>query len=185
MAAKKKLILIVDDNNQNLQILGNMLQEAGYQIGIARDGCEGLEFTRSRKPDLILLDIMMPEMDGFEVCLKLKKNLATKSIPVIFLSARVQTEDIVNGFEVGGVDYITKPFIKEELLARVKTHIQIKTLQGLLPVCSQCKKMRNEDGYWQDMVEYIEEHTETAISHSLCSSCSDQLYGNESWYKKS
>jgi DNA-binding response OmpR family regulator len=81
--------------------------------------------------DLVLLDVMMPEMDGYAVCERLKVNLGTKHIPVIFLTAKTKVEDIVQGFEVGGVDYVTKPFNKVELLARVKTHIELKTLRGI------------------------------------------------------
>jgi two-component system, sensor histidine kinase and response regulator len=119
-------VLIVDDNPQNIQVLGNILRENGYKISVAMNGKDALNFVNKTIPDLILLDIMMPEMDGYETCKLLKENETTKEIPVIFLTAKVETDDIVKGFSVGGVDYITKPFRKEELLARVRTHLKLK-----------------------------------------------------------
>ena len=93
-----------------------------YEVGVAQNGLEALKFLEERLPDLILLDIMMPGMDGIELCTRLKNNHKLSHIPVIFLTAKSETNDIVKGFEVGCVDYITKPFISAELLARVKTH---------------------------------------------------------------
>jgi DNA-binding response OmpR family regulator len=125
-------ILIVDDNKHNLKIASNLLQEKGYQIALALDGESVFKIMESNRIDLILLDIMMPGMDGFEVCIKLKENVQTQNIPVIFLTAKTETDDLVKGFQVGGVDYITKPFKKEELYARVNNHIQLKLFRDLL-----------------------------------------------------
>jgi len=122
---KKSLILLVDDNPKNLQVLGNLL-EGSYKTAVTESGVEALEFVKKKPPDLILLDILMPEMDGYEVCRRLQDDPATKEIPVIFLTAKTETEDIVRGFEIGAVDYITKPFNGTELLARVKTHLELK-----------------------------------------------------------
>lgn len=119
-------ILMVDDNPQNLQILGNTLKEKGYKLAAARNGAQALAFVKKKQPDLILLDIMMPEMDGYEVCKRLKQDLDTKSIPVIFLTAKTDTASIVKGFEAGGVDYITKPFVKEVVFSRINAHIKLK-----------------------------------------------------------
>ncbi len=184
MAEEKKLILIVDDNPENRQVLGSLLLEVGYEVGAAPDGYKALEFIENEEPDLILLDVMMPGMDGFEVCEKLKSNMLTKHIPVIFLTAKTSTEDIVRGFNVGGVDYISKPFNSEELLARVKTHLELRTLRGLLPICSSCKSIRDDKGYWQSIEEYIENNSEAVFSHSLCTKCSEKLYGDKEWFKK-
>ncbi|MFH1075964.1 MAG: response regulator [Pseudomonadota bacterium] len=181
---KKPIILIADDNPQNLQFLGSLLSENGYEVGIAQDGAKALEFTRKNTPDLILLDIMMPLMDGYEACRHLKSNLITKHIPVIFLTARTETEDIVKGFEAGGVDYVTKPFNSTELLARVKTHIEMKLLSGLLPLCLNCKKIRDDEGMWNSIEQYMEIHADVQISHGLCPNCAADLYGHEDWYKK-
>ena len=120
------LILIVDDIPKNLQLLSSILSAEGYQIAFASNGHQALSVVESTSPDLILLDIMMPEMDGYEVCSKLKQNPKTAHIPIIFLTGRVETEDVVKGFQVGAVDYITKPFNTVELLVRVKTHIDLK-----------------------------------------------------------
>jgi PAS domain S-box-containing protein len=143
------LILIVDDTEQNLEVLGNILSENGYDLAIATNGFEALEIVSSKVPDLILLDIMMPEMDGYETCQRLKQIERTKNIPIIFLTAKVETEDILKGFFVGGIDYITKPFRKEELLARVSTHVKLQKTQKALSESE--KKLRNlvqnsEDG---------------------------------------
>ncbi|MBK6607117.1 MAG: hybrid sensor histidine kinase/response regulator [Leptospiraceae bacterium] len=123
---KKPLILIVDDTPKNIQVLGKTLHEIGYNVSIATSGSQALDSVRKESPDLILLDIQMPEMDGFEVCKILKANPYTKEIPVIFLTAVIDSEKIVKGFEIGAVDYITKPFHTAELTMRVATHIEIK-----------------------------------------------------------
>jgi phosphoserine phosphatase RsbU/P len=120
------LVLIVDDNPKNLQILGNYLQNEGYKVEFALDGNSALDWIERTEFDLILLDIMMPGMDGFEVCKIIKKDPVKQRIPVIFLTAKVDTESIVNGFDLGAVDYIIKPFNQKELIARVKTQIEIK-----------------------------------------------------------
>jgi len=129
---KEIFILVVDDNQENLRVVVNYLQDKGYQMALALDGGNALKILETSKIDLILLDIMMPEMDGFEVCKIIKANDATKDIPIIFLTALTETNDIVKGFELGGVDYITKPFIKEELFARVSAHIKIKMMLDYL-----------------------------------------------------
>ncbi|MEQ8189134.1 MAG: response regulator, partial [Candidatus Eremiobacterota bacterium] len=122
------LVLIVDDVPKNIQLLGNILNNEGYDIIIAENGKEALERISDVLPDIILLDIMMPEMDGYETCKILKENDRTRDIPVIFLTAKTEMEDIVKGFNAGSVDYITKPFNSTELMARVKTHITLKKL---------------------------------------------------------
>lgn len=118
-------ILIVDDNKKNLQVLGNILNEQKYKVAMAMDGQTALKLSSKIIPDLIVLDIMMPGMDGFEVCEVLKSQESTKKIPIIFLSAKIDMEDIVRGFQLGGADYITKPFKKEELLARIGMHLEL------------------------------------------------------------
>jgi len=119
-------ILIVDDNISNLTLLGNILRENKYSVLVAKNGKATLNIIKSQKPDLILLDIMMPEMDGFEVCQQIKKDQTTSDIPIIFISAKNDTDSIVKGFNVGGQDYITKPYIKDELLARIRNLLTIE-----------------------------------------------------------
>lgn len=122
---QKTSILIVDDVPRNLQVLVNMLREKDYKISVAPGGRKALQMVDIFLPDLILLDIVMPRPDGFQVCKKLKASPETKDIPIIFLSAKTETEDIVKGFELGAVDYVTKPFKKTELLARISTHLEL------------------------------------------------------------
>jgi len=123
MKNKNYKILIVDDIPANIQILGNILSKENFQIAYAQSGEQALSVIKYQKIDLILLDIMMPKMDGFEVCKILKSQKETKEIPIIFLTAKADMDSIVKGFETGGEDYITKPFNTAELLARVNTHI--------------------------------------------------------------
>ncbi len=123
---KTPLILIVDDVPKNLQLLGSILFNAGYKITLAQSAARALEIVENALPDLILSDVIMPEMDGFELCRRLKNTETTREIPVIFLTAKTGSEEIVKGFRSGGVDYVTKPFNRTELLARVRTHLELK-----------------------------------------------------------
>ena len=129
---KKPLILIVDDTPKNIQVLSSILHDKGYNICISTSGIQALESLKTEAPDLILLDIQMPDMDGFEVCKALKSDPGTKNIPVIFLTAVIEHEKILQGFELGAVDYITKPFNISELTARVATHIEISRSRAKL-----------------------------------------------------
>ncbi|MBT7937277.1 MAG: response regulator, partial [Nitrospina sp.] len=123
-------ILLVDDVIFNIEILLHTLKLRDYQISVANSGAKALELVPKIQPDLILLDIMMPEMDGIEVCRRLKDDESTRDIPIIFVTAKTGAEDVVEGFKVGGVDYISKPFRLEEVLARVETHLRLrKTLR--------------------------------------------------------
>ena len=124
----KESILIVDDTPANLQLLAQMLSEQGYKVRMAQDGTMAIMSIKSSPPDLILLDIMMPELNGYEVCSKLKASSQTKDIPIIFISALNEVFDKVKAFEVGGVDYITKPFQAQEVLARVEHQLQLRRL---------------------------------------------------------
>jgi two-component system, sensor histidine kinase and response regulator len=124
--AQESLILVVDDVQQNIQVVGTMLREAGYSIMPATNGAAALQRVQKKLPDLILLDLMMPEMDGLEVCRRLKADPPTRSIPIIFLTASNEMSHLVQGLEAGAVDYVTKPFNPPELLARVRTHLELK-----------------------------------------------------------
>ncbi len=125
----KATILIVDDNPNNVQLLNAVMSMRGFDVMVAKNGLQALEVVKSKLPDLILLDIMMPVMDGFEVCRKLKESQDTKNIPIIFLTAKSHIDDIMKGFELGAVDYITKPFSSNELVARVEIHLKLKFSQ--------------------------------------------------------
>lgn len=174
---------MVDDNPENLRLLGALLEQQGYITAFAINGNEALHFVGIETPDLILLDIMMPGEDGYIVCGKLREVPATKMVPIIFLTARTETVDIVKGFEAGGVDYVTKPFNGAELLARVRTHLdlkrareEIKTLRGLLPTCAWCRRIRNDAGEWESIEKYVQEHTEADFSHGMCPDCLSEKF---------
>jgi len=124
-------ILIVDDNKENLKVVFSFLHKL-YKIAVALDGKNALAILEETNIDLVLLDIMMPEMDGFEVCRLMKENPKTRNIPIIFLTAKTESEDIVKGFDLGGVDYLSKPIRSPELLARINTHLTISHLQKKL-----------------------------------------------------
>jgi adenylate cyclase len=125
-------ILVVDDTPANIQALAAILKERGYQISVATNGQQALDLLARVQPDLILLDVMMPGMDGFETCRQIKAAEQWRQIPVIFLTAKTETADIVQGFEVGAVDYVAKPFNAHELLARVNTHLTVDELRRSL-----------------------------------------------------
>jgi two-component system, sensor histidine kinase and response regulator len=123
---KQPLILIAEDIPRNMEIVCNILKKSGYRFAMAGNGKQAVEMAPLVNPDLILMDVMMPEMNGFEACEILKKDPILKEIPIIFLTAKADTMDIVKGFEIGAVDYVTKPFKGTELLSRVRTHLELK-----------------------------------------------------------
>ena len=122
-------VLIIDDMVNNIAVLEYFLKRAGYQVKVAQSGEEGINSAQKFLPDLILLDVMMPEIDGYEVCSRLKSEAATQEIPIIFVSALSETEDKLKGFRVGAADYVTKPLRYEEVVARVETHIKLSKQQ--------------------------------------------------------
>lgn len=130
-------VLIVDDIPRNLQVVGNILKDNHIKSYAALSGMQALKILDNTKIDLVLLDISMPEMDGYEVCQQIKQNQQLIHLPIIFLTARSQTEDVVKGFECGGVDFITKPFNSAELIQRVKTHLQLKCYEDKLEIQNQ------------------------------------------------
>jgi two-component system sensor histidine kinase/response regulator len=145
-------IMIIDDSIDNLSLLTRILHRRGYQVRTFTSGASALAAACVQPPDLILLDIMMPEMDGFMVCERLKSAEITRHVPVIFLSALSQTEDKLRAFQVGGADYITKPFHHEEVLVRVENHLRLQTLRRellqinqQLQTSNQALQMRNEE----------------------------------------
>jgi DNA-binding response OmpR family regulator len=204
-------LLIIDDIPENIQVLGHALAKEHYSVSFATDGQQALDMIAENDFDLILLDIMMPHMDGYEVCRCLKSMPGKKDVPIIFLTARTESEDIVKGFQVGAVDYVTKPFNAPELLARVRTHIElanarkmirrrnrelarkndalrkmnaelkralerIKTLEGILPICSYCNKIRDEKGDWKQLEAYISSHSSAKFSHGICPTCMQRYH---------
>ena len=154
--SQKHSILIVDDTPANIAILAEFLEDFGFDVIVAQNGREGLQRAQFAHPDLILLDVMMPEIDGLETCRLLKTTEETADIPVIFMTALSDTKDKVAGFEVGGVDYIVKPFQIQEVFVRIKLHLALRTAQ---------KQVQNQNIQLQKEVE-VRQQTEQALLKS-------------------
>ena len=174
--SKTPKVLIVDDEPQNLKLVGEILRRANISFILALDGQEALEAVETENPDLILLDVMMPILDGFEVCAKLKNQPQTANIPIIFLSAATSPAEVVSGFTAGAVDYIKKPFVREELLARVTTHLNLSTIQRKLDAESKAKAeliarlahdIKNPSGAIKGLSKYIIEELKNSRHENL------------------
>lgn len=155
-------ILIVDDNPNNLQVLGSILERSKYKVESALSGFEALEWVNVEKFDLILLDVMMPEIDGFEVCEKIRKIPDYANVPIIFLTAKTDKGSLLKGFELGAQDYINKPFDKSELLARIKTHLELKYSKD---------KLNNLNAWLEEEVNkktYELQNANTKLESTLC-----------------
>jgi DNA-binding response OmpR family regulator len=126
---ENQIVLIIDDKPENISLAADFLESQGISVMMARSGLDGLQTAREGQPDLILLDVRMPDIDGYETCHRLKQDAHTREIPVIFMTAMTNLDDKLKGFSVGGVDYITKPLQEPELLARVGVHLRLSTLQ--------------------------------------------------------
>lgn len=187
---EKPRVMIVDDATENLKVLIELLKEE-YQIIPLKSGQLAVEKLEDDPlPDLVLLDIVMPDMDGYELCEKIKKTPRTEEIPVIFITAVSEAMDDAKAFELGAVDYIPKPFNPLTVKARVNTHIKlhrtvkrlqaalndIKTLSGLIPICAACKKVRDDKGYWSQVEEYIQDRSDAQFSHGICPECTAIYY---------
>jgi class 3 adenylate cyclase len=165
LPAQGNRILIVEDAPANIQTLAAILKEKGYQISVATNGKQALEVLARVQPDLILLDVMMPEMDGFETCRRLKAAEQWRHIPVIFLTAKSETADLVQGFELGAVDYVAKPFNAHELLARVNTHLTIDELRRSL-ANKNVELARAHEFVRRAFGRYVSEEVATSILQS-------------------
>ena len=175
-------VLIVDDEAVNLRVLANFLADAGHHVSTASNGPDALDALEGEGFDLVLLDVMMPKMSGYEVCRTIRQSHAIEQLPVIFLTAKTQEADRIAGFAEGGNDYLHKPVTKAELLARVSLHLRIleayreqraevKVLSGMLPICASCKMIRDDAGYWNQLETFIREHSEASFTHGLCPAC--------------
>jgi len=197
MESTKPFVVIVDDIKENVRILHHALKDQPYSFAIAYSGTELLRILENHPVTLILLDVMLPDIDGFALAKKILSDERFKEIPIIFVTARAEQEDRIRGFEAGGVDYVSKPFDSREILARVKTHVnlrialeeqkrlnrelqaaleRVKKLEGIIPICSSCKKIRSDAGYWTQVERYISEHTGVLFTHSLCPDCASKLF---------
>jgi len=190
-------ILVIDDDPINLKLMKIMIQKLDYSVMTSNRGADAIEIAKATHPDLILMDIMMPEMNGIETTKKIKATNELKNIPIIFLTAIQKKEKLVEGLESGGVDYITKPFKKMELKAKIEIHIKIQLilkkqnevvkklkealakvdhLSGLLPICTGCKKIRNKDEKWIDIDAYFSANSDIVFTHTICPSCLEEDY---------
>lgn len=158
-------ILVVDDTPANIQSLAAILKGKGYQISVATNGKQALDVLDRVRPNLILLDVMMPEMDGFETCRRIKQSEQWREIPVIFLTAKTDVDDLVQGFELGAVDYVGKPFNSHELLARVSTHLTIDELRNGL-ARSNAELARAHELVRRAFGRYVSEEVAASILHS-------------------
>lgn len=178
-------------------MLETTLTKWGYTVIVTRDGETALQALQEKdSPQLVILDWMMPNLDGLELCKRLRENPAQHSTYIIMLTAKSDKKDIVMGLDVGADDYITKPFDRDELRARVRvgermvelqnaladrvTELEdalanVKQLQGILPICSHCKKVRDDQNYWQQVESYISTHTGAQFSHGICPDCFEKI----------
>ncbi len=157
--AKTGLILVVDDNAPNRQLVREALQSRGYGVIEAEEGISGFRMAIEKSPDLVLLDIMMPEVDGFQVCAQLKKHPSTQGIPVIFITGLDKMQDVLKGFKMGAADYVVKPLKVAELLARVETHLKIRRLEKER---LSSLEARMNAGHWESIQEISE-----GLSHNF------------------
>jgi len=186
-------VLVAEDDPISRQLVRDSLIKWGYEVTVVNDGNEAWKILQhGESPQLVLLDWMMPGMDGVEVCKKVRAKTNGPYVYIILLTAKGRKEDVVDGFDAGADDYVTKPFNAKELRARVKvgervvtleqslaknikklkeTLAQVKQLHGLLPICVYCKRIRDDKNYWQQVEKYIAEHSEVQFSHSVCPEC--------------
>jgi DNA-binding response OmpR family regulator len=201
MEINKAYILIVDDEPINIQVL-KLALKSDYDIETAAGGEEAIAKIKERAPDLILLDVMMPGLNGFDVCKVIKGDELTAHIPIIFLTALDTVDGEIKGLKAGGIDYLTKPFnidlvrlrignhislkwcndlLKEQrdLLVRQKFELEealsrVKQLEGIIPICMYCKKIRDDQNDWNQLEQYISDHSEAVFSHGICPVCSEK-----------
>ena len=190
-------MLIAEDDPVSCRILERTLAAWGHSVAIATDGRTAWDMLRrDDAPPIAILDIMMPEMDGIEVCRKVREVCSTIPPYLILLTSMSTKDDVVRGIQAGANDYLTKPFHREELKVRVEVGLrmlelqrvladrvkeledalsQVKQLQGLLPICSYCKKVRDDQNYWQQVEGYISDRIDVQFTHSICPGCMDRV----------
>jgi len=194
-------ILVVDDDQDILFSMTKILRTAGYEVYEAESGTSCLRMVSEKNPDLILLDVVLPDISGYEICQLIKAEKRRRPTYVVLLSGiKTAPDDQSEGLEMGADGYLVRPISKRELLARVKAMeriiraererdelieklqkalAEIKTLKGFLPICSSCKKIRDDKGYWTQIEAYIRDHSEAEFTHGICPDCFKKLYPDE------
>ncbi len=188
---KRFRILAVDDEYINTQVIKSFLREE-YDVLTALSGQEAIDMVKHYMPDLILLDVMMPDINGFDVCKTIKGDERFADIPIIFLTGLDTQDGQLEGLELGAIDYLTKPIKLPLLKIRVRNHIalkeqrdqlvrqkeeleaalaRVKQLEGIIPICMYCKKIRDDQGSWQQLEKYISSHSDAMFSHGMCPEC--------------
>ena len=190
-------ILIAEDDPVSCRVLEAMLHKWEHEVVTTTDGIQAWDTLQSEEaPRLAILDWMMPGMDGVEVCRRVREASGKQPTYVILLTARDQRENVLAGLQAGADDYVVKPFDREELHARVQAGVriielqsdladrvreledalsQIKQLRGMLPICSYCKKIRNDEDYWERVEDYIGDHSEAQFTHGICPDCYEKI----------
>lgn len=191
-------ILIAEDEPISRRMLEASLVKWGHEVIVTTNGAEAwAEFQKADAPSLAILDIMMPEISGLEICRKIRQIPNPSPPYLILLTGKQEKEDVVIGIEAGANDYLTKPFHREELRVRLGVGVQmvelqqslaervreledalaqVKQLQGTLPICSHCKKIRDDENYWHQVDNYISRYTDTHFSHSVCPDCYKEIW---------
>ena len=199
-------ILVVDDDPEVLFATARVVKKGGYQTFTAGSGKEALEKIESVKPDLILSDVVMPDIEGPELCRRIKEDPNLKGIYVVLTSgSRVESEQQADGLDSGADGYIARPLTNREFLSRVNSMVrilraererdalivelkkaisEIKQLSTMLPICSHCKKIRDDKGYWSQIENYISAHSDTQFSHSICPDCAKKYYPEFNLYEE-
>jgi len=190
-------VLIAEDEIVSRRLLESALPRWGYDVVTATDGEEAWALLQDAgAPTIMVLDWLMPRLDGVEICRRIRAHPRLNSVYIILLTSRAAVEDMVQGLEAGANDYITKPFDAAELRARMQVGVRVvnlqtalaervrevedalsrvKQLQGLLPICSYCKKIRDDQNYWHQVESYVGKHTDARFSHGICPECTDKF----------
>lgn len=190
--SEKNRILVVEDEITTLKMVTESLKKENYAISIAKNGKEAIMTCRQEKPDLILMDVMMPEMNGYQACREIKEQAEFADLPIIFLTSADTFADEQEGLEAGAIDYLAKPVNLTLLKMRVSNHLEmkrkndlvkaqkaeleealtrIKRLEGIITICMYCKSIRNDKNSWERLEQYFEKHSDARFSHGICDDC--------------
>lgn len=200
-------ILIVDDDPDVLLASSRIVKSEGYQVLTASSGTACMAMVKKHRPDLILMDVVLPDIHGTTLCKEIKSDPALQGIYIVLISGmKTSSVEQADGLDVGADGYIARPVSNRELKARVSAMVrilraererdrlivqlkeallQVKRLSGLLPLCSYCKKVRDDRGYWNQIDAYLQEHSEADISHSICPECAEKYYAELDLYERS